>query len=433
MNLSKFLNLVDQECKTKTVEELAYFIHEQARDLDAAERENFLQTLKSTGNLKAGKETVVHKSFEMKYQTISAELARIENEDMELDSEINEEYDDWYHDEEDEFIFTDPEGIGAIIENACAFLKDCVDGEEYEMGCELAENLLALEIPVGGEYQDCVGEPLSIEDLPEYGAANICFDEVLICALHASYCAFPLEDRPGVLYQILSKYSSYRITLENVMQSGEELPQFKDFLKKWISYLGNLTGDLAQRLLTEAMELSNDEDALLENARRYVDKHPGLYEKYIQNQIQNAGLREADAERLYVIGQEALDRINPKYTVRSRIALLMLRMAEKAGRENDRNMCMLEAFRSDSSAANYMRICLDCSDKPKYEAEITRICKTIYLDSRISERDYYGKGTGELEENIVDASTAYMLAFFQKEFDFVLNRGMNKKQALGHL
>lgn len=48
MNLSKFLNLVDQECKTKMGEELAYFIHEQARDLDASGRENFLRALKST-------------------------------------------------------------------------------------------------------------------------------------------------------------------------------------------------------------------------------------------------------------------------------------------------------------------------------------------------------------------------------------------------
>ncbi len=431
MNLSKFLNLVDQECKTKTGEELAYFIHEQARDLDASGRENFLLALKSAGSVKTGKETAVHKSFEVKYQTISAELARIENEDLELDSEINEEYDDWYHPEEDEFIFTDPEGIGAIIENACCFLMDCIDGEEYEMGCELAENLLALEIPVGGEYQDCVGEPLHIEDLPEYGIANISFDRVLISTLHASYCAFPLKDRPGVLYQILSNYSSYKITLENIMQSGEELPQFEAFLKEWISYLGNLTGGLAQRLLTEAMELSNDEDALLENARRYVDQHPGLYEKYIQNQMKNAGLRGANAERLYAIGQEALDRINPKYTVRSRIALLMLRMAEKAGMESDRNMCMLEAFRSDSSAANYMRICLECADDPKREAEAARICRAIYLGSNISERTYYGKGTGELEENTVDAATAYMLAFFHKDFDFVLSHGMSKRQALG--
>ena len=43
-----------------------------------------------------------------------------------------------------------------------------------------------------------------------------------------------------------------------IMQCGEELTEFNEFLPKWIAYLGNQNSHIALKLLNEAMELSGD-------------------------------------------------------------------------------------------------------------------------------------------------------------------------------
>lgn len=426
MNLPGFLKLTDEECAARTREELACFIHETARKLPEEKREEFLDALRGIGDSGALAQDKRAQSFPERCDAMAAELARIENGELELESEINEEYDDWYNSAEEEFLFSDPDGIGRILEKACAFLYECVDNEAYVTGSETAEILLELEIFVTGEYADCVDEPLSLSEMAEKRLVKIDMKKVLLCALYAEYRASELKDRPNALYWIFSSYTSYGLTLEQLMQQGDGLPEFDQFLTAWISYLGIQTGRRSQKLLNEAMELADDDHCLLENARRYADQHPGLYEKYIKSQMrETSASREAE---LYAVGQEALQRIDKKYVVRSRIALLMLRMAMDLNREAEQDDCMLEAFRSDSTAANYMRVRLTCHDASKYLGKLSGICRGFYMENKWS--DMPGE-KGELTENVVDKTMAFMFAFLEGDFDIVLAEGMNVKRPLG--
>jgi len=161
-----------------------------------------------------------------------------------------------------------------------------------------------------------------------------------------------------------------------------------------------------------------------------VGTHPGLYEKYMKNQSADAAVAASSEakERLYAIGQEALCKIDTSYTVRSRIALLNMEIAEDLGWVDEEDQCMVEAFRSDSTLANYMRIRLTCHDYPKYEMEITGICKAFYMKEGELRQAY---DDGELTKNKIGSNTAYMLAFLDGDFDTVLKKGMNTKEALG--
>ncbi len=430
MNLSGFLKQVDEICTRKSREELAHFVHEAARRLPSEKRKAFLEDLRTSDSSQQLEANDTGKNSQERCDEIIVELMKIENAELMLESELNEDYDDWYHDDEEEFVFSDPQGIGRIIETACAFLNDCVDREEYVPGVQVAETLLNLEIFDHGEYNDCVGEALSLEEMVDNGLASFDMKKTLMCALYLEYFASEKEERSESLYFIFSDYARYGLTMEQLMQYGEELPDFQEFLHDWISWLGGRTDRLAQKLLSEAVELSDDEDILLESARKYVETHPGLYEKYMVNQSGDAVItpsKEAK-ERLYAIGQEALDAIDTSYTVRSRIALLNMEIAENLGWVSEEDQCMVEAFRSDSTLANYMRIRLTSHDFSKYEVEITGICKAFY--KKVG-RLYQAYDNGELTKNEIGSNTAYMLAFLNGDFDTVLKKGMNTTEALG--
>ncbi|MCD8014391.1 MAG: hypothetical protein LUG99_14675 [Lachnospiraceae bacterium] len=428
MNLSGFLKQVDEICSKKSREELSQFVHEVARKLPSEKREDFLDDLRSVGASPQLLKSIAGKGFQERCDAIVAELMRIEEAELMLESELNENYDDWYHDDEEEFVFTDPQGIGRIIETACEFLYDCEDHEEYDFGAEVAGTLLNLEIFDHGEYNDCVGETLSLGEIVEKGLAGIDMKKTLLCALYLEYFASDKEEKPEALYSIFSEYARYGVTLEQLMQYGKELPDFQEFLCDWISWLGVRTDRLAQKLLNEAVELMDDEDILLESARKYVGTHPGLYEKYMMNKSAGAATSRDAKERLYAIGQEALSAIDTSYTVRSRIALLNMEIAEDLGWVDDEERCMVEVFRSDSTLANYLRIRLTSHDYSKYEMEITGICKAFYMKEGGLRQAY---DNGELTKNEIGSNTAYMLAFLEGDFDTVLRKGMNTKEALG--
>ncbi|MCC8152428.1 MAG: hypothetical protein LIO96_13560 [Lachnospiraceae bacterium] len=426
MNLSEFLNAVDGICKSAGREDLENFIHEFARSLSTGSRNGFLDLLQQcTGDKVLDARPDQQQNFTVRYERIKENLTKIEDGELGLEGSLNEEYDDWYNSDADEFLYEDPSGIGQMICEACEFLSECVEHGEYELGNDIAEILLGLEIQVGGEYQDYAGDPLEINELPGHRVADFNYDEMVICALRLAYGSFPLEDRADVLYHMISSSKAGKVTLETVMQKGEELPEFDAFLRLWVSYLGNITGRRAQVLLEEALGLTNDAEFLLENARIYVDRHPGLYEKYLKSRK----LSDSDGQ-IRVIGMEALQAIDPKYLARSRVAVMML---PAVGRLEDWNLwdvCLLEAFRSDSTVRNYMNLKRYCHDFSSCRHDLTRICADIY--HHIDPYSYYrASGNGELEENHADVLTAYMLAFLEGDFVFVLEQGMGKREALG--
>lgn len=426
MNLPKFLKQVDHISGMMTKEETAAFIHDIARTLPEAMRENFLARLKGA----SGKEEICEKE-EMKdmqgsseFQSVKGKLESIEKWEMGLAGSLNEEYDDWYCDYSEEFLYEDPEGVLDIIENACNLVHECIDLADYHAAFELAEILVGLEVMVGGEYQDYSDEPIAIRDFAYYHISDLDYRRLVVDAVYAAYCANEVPDRPDAVYKMLENSGTHDITLEMVMQNGEELPEMEEFLKLWIAYLGKITSVRAQKLLKEAVELCNDPEMLLENARAYHTEHPGLYEQYLLT-VQG----QEDDRRFYEAGKEALDAIECKYVVRSRIALMMSEAALRLDLKEEAEKCWVEAFRSDTSVANYLRLFMECGDFSAVREEAKKIYQGMY--AQIEKNQYAFNPEGELRENKSGADKVYMLAFFGEEFEYVKEQAMGVKDALG--
>ncbi len=432
MNFTQFLKAVDQAAAAMSKEQLAEFIHETARTLPENQREDFLAEMLLFA---AGKETHIcpepskadqeaAADFEQKRSFLRTRLERMESGELCLEGSLNPEYDDWYSSAEEEFLYSDPEGILDIIEEACRFVHQCVDCEEYQAACELTGILIGLDIMVGGEYQEYTDEPININDLKSYHLGNVDYRTLVIDAARAAYCASALSERADELYITLMNSGRRDITLEMILQGGRELPEIDAFLPLWIEHLGRMTGSSAGKLLQEALELADDGEQLLANARKYCGEHPELYEQYL-----TANQGKTDADSLLAVGTEALEAIEKKYLVRSRIALLTSRTALEQDRPELAETCWLEAFRSDTRVVNYLRLLMECRDF----SNVREAAAQIYQEtcSQLRKDSYFLPTAGGGRENQLNPTQAYLLAFLGGEFDYVRERAMNATNSLG--
>lgn len=432
MNFTQFLKAVDQAAAAMSKEQLAEFIHDTARTLPENHREDFLAEMLLFAG---GKETHIcpelskadqeaAADFEQKRSFLRTRLERMESGELCLEGSLNPEYDDWYSSAEEEFLYSDSEGILDIIEEACRFVHQCVDCEEYQAACELTGILIGLDIMVGGEYQEYTDEPININDLKSYHLGNVDYRTLVIDAARAAYCASALSERADELYITLMNSGRRDITLEMILQGGRELPEIDAFLPLWIEHLGRMTGSSAGKLLQEALELADAGEQLLANARKYCGEHPELYEQYL-----TAGQGKTDADSLLAVGTEALEAIEKKYLVRSRIALLTSRTALEQDRPELAETCWLEAFRSDTRVVNYLRLLMECRDF----SNVREAAAQIYREtcSQLRKDSYFLPTAGGGRENQLNPTQAYLLAFLGGEFDYVRERAMNATNSLG--
>ena len=427
ITLPKFLRIVDEHVSAMTHEDLAMFIHEMARTLPEAKREKFILALDKIDGSKGWEKP---DSSEERDTVISGvmdiipKLEKIKAGERRLDSRINEEWDDWYSSDQEEFLFTDPDKLTKDIQKAIKLLHKCVDHEISDQGSRLCEVLCDLKVLSDGDYDDCCDESdMSIEDLYDHELLQGSFEDFAKDSLYITYIGSRPEDRTERMYGLFAGFKA-NICLQDILQMGNhELPEFEEFLKLWIEYVGKHSGYPALRLLEEAQLMLQDEDTLVDNARKLVDQHPELY-----LQILRAG--KMDDSRMLSVGLEALDRIPENLKVRSEIALIASCYAGRSGMTELRDRCWLEALKSGTTAINYMRIKFLSSDAAKYEEEIASILDRGLAEIKGSNSLYFFKSEFEKENKIYLKDLCVML-FFEKRFSDMEEIGMPSGKSPG--
>lgn len=429
MNLTNFLKQTDALTSQYSVEQLAAFIYNIGRGCPEHYRENFLKMLKSAGN---GAGEGINKNedeetdFNEMYRRVRDNLRSIDSQEITITGILNEEYDDWNDDSGEEFYYEDNSGISDMLEEACDFLHVCMDQMRYKEGLEVGRQLLSMEILCDNEYGD---EEFSLADMVQNELLDRDLKSTVLDALHCAYQAVPLAKRPEVLYDMIANAHEDAITLEAIMQHGdEELPAFEEFLPLWITYLGDKTGHDADRLILEAVDLLNDVSLAVSYAEKYAAAHPGLYLNILEN---GNHMRTDD---MVSIGIQAMKMIPKKYMIRSRAAL---RTAEYIiatdGQQSLLEKCYFAAYESDTSALNYFRALLNDGKYEKNKEELRRVFMELPVHKSSG---YYGMRerdclSSEREENRPDSNMVLLLRFLDGQFAEVLNEGLNKSEALG--
>ena len=235
------------------------FIHEIGRVFPENRRKKFLEILKSVGN-KAGKAPNKNEEKDINidemYRHIRDNLKSIDSQEITITGILNEEYDDWYDDSDEEFYYEDNNGISDMLEEACDFVHICMDRERYKEGFEVGNQMLGMVILCDSEYGD---EEFLLGDMVYHELLNCDLKQVILDTVYCAYHAVPPAKRPETIYGVLTNAKEDAVTLEAIMQHGDEgLPALEEFLPLWITYLGDKTGHDADRLISEAVSLLND-------------------------------------------------------------------------------------------------------------------------------------------------------------------------------
>ena len=126
------------------------------------------------------------------------------------------------------------------------------------------------------------------------------------------------------------------------------------------------------------------------------------------------------------IGKEALDILDKDLKLRGEIALKTSQASRCAGDFEYMRECWYEAFYSDSTIANYLRIFADKEATIKYkETAEKRIEKLTMTD-----RHYFSKSSETDKDNIYEIDYK-LLYFFSGHFSEVKNWCMKQKSPLG--
>ncbi len=414
MNLPRFLDYVDDKTQKMTHEELEMFIHEFARKLSENKRDGFIALIDSLcvadeGHAFHKEESDGKNQVIEQINQIIPKLEEINSGAVCLDSEYNEEWDDWYNSDDEVILFSDPEDLLYDVREAINLIHQCIDMELFEEGYKLSETVSYLEISSEGDYNDYDGAPLGIEDLFEQDLISGNFDDYVKETIYLAYLGNPLNNRAEEIYDLFDHISGTRVKLEDILKMGNhELPEFDDFLHSWIEYLGMQKSRCASELLKEAQSMLRDEFTQLEYARKYVDVHPELYLQVLQMQTK-AG---EENERL-AVGLEAMDAVSVELKVRSQIALWTAYYANKLCKFDVSEKCWIEALRSDPSIINYIRIKFLPWDAEQYSDKVWNIVRSAFEEKQISENDYC------------------VVLFFEKRFDEMEKLGMSVKKNLG--
>ena len=429
MNLTNFLKQTDALVAQYSTEQLIAFIHEIGRVFPEHRREDFLQMLRSVGNKEekaSKKNTEKDIDFDEMYRHVRENLKSIDSQEITITGILNEEYDDWYNDSDEEFYYEDNNGISDMLAEACDFVHICMDWERYKEGFEVGNQMLEMEILCDNEYGD---EEFSLGDMVHHELLYCNLKQVILDTVYCAYHAVPPIKRPEALYGIIVNAKEDAVTLEAIMQHGdEELPALEEFLSCWITYLGDKTGHDADRLILEAAGLLNDIPLEVQYAEKYAAIHPGLYLNILENG------KYATANDMVSIGIQAMKAIPKKYIMRSRVALKTAEYVIAANGETSLlGKCYYAAYESDTSALNYLRELLNDCENEKKKEELQKVFMKLPVHKS---NGYFGMyessgSCSEREENRPDGNMVLLLRFLDGQFADVLDQGLNQSQALG--
>ena len=424
MHITEFLMRVDEAAARLSKDALAAFIHNEARQLPEVRRTVFLQSLEACSAQKTPSADPLPQDLAKRAERIKEKLSGFDDPDRYLVGEFNEEYDDWYNDEVPMILYEDPYHLMDDVQEAIRILRELLDWERFREAFEIADLLLHLTVNGEGDYDH---EDLSLGTLFEYELLTGDLRSVQLDALYAAYMAHGPQDRASALYAFFRLAQSSGLELEDLMQHAQrELPDVPAFLPLWIDYLGTQTGAAAQRLIQEAFDGIADQQTLRTYAVKFSRTHPGLYRKLLTD--------SADREpgEQLSLGQEALANIPEDYVIRSEIALLTAHAASATDAADAFDDCLLEAFRSDPSAVNYLRLA-NGSHGTEWRATADHVISGLHAPSADAYRSYLPavNSEDELRRRNCTVFDYYGILFLHGDYDTVLNKGMRVKSPLG--
>ncbi len=419
MNLKTFLTAIDNVCLEVNKDVLHLFIRELARDLPEEKRDDFYNRL-VTAKIESSKtskkidpeilsilNTCIENTAQTEDKKVEDELSEevddlveyfstLEPKKSYLDSEYNEEYDYYHHDEFDdgEYIFTDHNDLLGHINTACDVVLQCYEYELFEKGWPLLRQLFNLEIPIKGDLSKSEGvNHLSLWDLPDYEVTPFSdISEVMADALPFIYFNYDPENRVketlsmllNSRYHILFDFSSLN-NFKNINKKEKD-----DFYKSLIQELITQKSYSADRFIEELVDNISSPDLLVLEAKKYLETYPSIMKRFITNSIDkitnSSNIKDRQKQNdkfasLFALLLESIPKIPSNFGEKENLIETGIFLALKLRKQEKLESLCLELFSLRTDPVNYLKLRYYSDDYHKYDAKIQNIYETAYVNS----------------------------------------------------
>lgn len=353
-----------------------------------------------------------------KMKQIEEWMRQIDEGELYLDTEGYEDYSSGYWDSDWITEYYDNQGIGDKITFMIRFAKDCVDDRRYQEANLIYDWLWEMAVSTDEEYDDPVDLDLLIEE--KIVCENM--EQMALLTLYADYQAADPKRRAEDIYLYFSHYAFQNLHIEDMLHVGREnLTGTEQFWKDWIELLKTKSGDTESRLLKEAVLYSEGIRGLVEIADENCGAHPSLYLEVMKEYD-----KRHDYTEIEKIGEKAISKIDRNLIIRSKVALKAAYAASCLGHtDNVMSLCW-EAFCSDSTVKNLLRLF-----GTKEMAEQYGIRSGEVLSSRIKGTPAVSIRNTELNQNIIGDYDYYTLSFYTGDFKKAKTASENPKNSLG--
>ncbi len=424
MNLIDFFDSVQKLSESLSSEALQTFVFLQAAKTPAGRRRAFLKMMQeaqdSTPAVKLTAVTAeIKRDLADTARVVSVKLEEIAQGERCLGSEVDWEQQVGWYDEDVAFVFSDRDRVLKDINDALRLIDKCIDCELYDLGYQLAEQIACLEVCITGDYFDYLDIPMNLKGLEAYDLIDKPYTDLVTQILYLTYMANDMTERPAKIYEMMQKLGSFRDDLTAVFREGDEIvSDFTDFLPLWLTYLASLDEERADSLLGKGISLVDDMNFLCTLARNFGLNHPRIYKDLLER-FQSAD----DRGLMLAVGTEAVDRLPVNYVIRSDIALLTAEIFVKSGRLDQAERFWFEAFQSDSSIVNYLRLRFSSRDYSRYADRVHAAYVQFYraISKPCESYDNYGRHKVAIRKNNICTSTYVSLLLFEHKFEEAFN------------
>jgi len=430
MNQKVFIQKSEEMLNSMSKEELRYCLHNIARKTPENKRKPFIQLLEDSfgrGCQKGSKEKLQYKRLmtdgevKEKLCEIKKFFTQIENADLCISAQGYEDCSNGYWVCDWIWEYSDHDGIGHMIEDAVIFAHDCMNDCRYAEAVTVFKLAMETQLTAEDEFGGDTIE-LSLEEIVDEKIVGINLRILALDVLYSNYQSQMPNQRASVLYSYFT-YSYFKdISIEDIFSVGrEELTDTDEFFQSWIDFLMQQSGEVAARLLKEGLIYYKGTDGLLEMARKGYKEHPSVYLATLLEYE-----KTHDYEKMKEIGKEALDKLDRDLRVRGEIAMKTAQASCYINDSEFMRKCWYEAFYSNSTILNYLRLFTDTEAIKEYK----NIAEKRITELSISDNRYNGRNS-EIAKNSIDEIECKHLYFLSGHFDKVKSWCVDPKGSLG--
>lgn len=376
--------------------------------------EDRTETEKAKSKVRMSQETVTEKM-----EQIKSWMKQIDEGELYLDIDEYEDYSSGYWDSDWITDYYDNQEIGNKLEVMILFAKDCIDDLKYQDACFIYDWLWEMYVSTDSEYD---AEPVDLEMLAEKDIIHTDMEQLALLTLYAAYQVTEADKRAEKIYAYFCYYTFRRLHIEDMFRMGREnLPGAGQFWQDWIALLKTKGGEAEGRFLKEALLYTEGIEGLVKAADENYRIHPSLYLTAMK-----AYNEEHDYERIEEIGKTALRKLDAWLIIRSKTALMAAYAASCLMHTDNVMRFCWEAFRSDSTDRNFLRLF-----GTKEMAEEYGMRGREVLCGREKENPAAGSSNAESCRNSIDDDSYYSLSFYTGDFNTARTASKNPNGSLG--